>query len=449
VHCISIVWFPNTQKLTSHCKTSFSRFHVACRYRASPAVLSELADSEGGRESLLIRDTEGHTPLGVYCRHATDYHGLRVLVNRRPEAAAAMGDGRHLPLHRILFTFNLAVNVDCLRLIGNAYPRGLDSVDSRGMTPLALLCESYGAPLNVDIPKLRSGRTTLDRCLSKKIWLMARYLILAARTNRRWKTRAKTDGNITSEAQQTEQILHAVLRESSSSIEIVQLATVVHADQLGESDAEGDSPLHLCCRQRQSDCTVDISSEDSESSARDPLYEDDSVVFKRVNEGVTINEDPVNLESSQPDRDTNSSQRQRKYNPYRDYLLILYHILLSDMSAAGRCNNEGKYPFNLLVENGSTWRGGGVDRVLKSFPQALFSYELNNSLFAMALARTASYHTTCSNLDRLREEQTSCIGATFQLLRGKPTALEDVNLTTVSRSDSSKERPKLKKARTK
>jgi len=420
-------------------------FHVACRYRASPPVLAELADSDGGMDSLLIRDTEGHAPLGVYCQHATDYHGLFVLVNRAPEAAAAMGDGKHLPLHRILATFNLAVNVDCLRLLGTAYPSGLDSVDSRGMTPLALLCESYRGPLNVDIPKLRNGRMTLERCLSKKIWLMARYLILTARTNRRWKARTNTDGNA---SLQTELILHATLREPSSSVEIVQLATIIHSDQLRETDTNGESPLHICCRRRQSGCTVNSSSDiDETATCNTSSDDDDSLIFKRVNEGVMINEEPVNLEGSSPNREATSLQRRRKYNPCRDYLPILYNTLQRDITAAARCNNEGKYPLNLLVDKGSTWRGCGVDRVLKASPQALFSYELSNGLFAMALARTSSCDA-CSNPDRLREEQASCIGATFQLLRGKPTALECANLSTVL-SKSSGEGRKSKRVRIK
>lgn len=384
----------------------FHRFHVACRYKASPDVLAELADSEGGRDALLIRDREGHAPLGVYCRHATDYHGLRVLVERRPEAAAALGDGRQLPLHRILATFNLAVNVDCLWLIGNAFPRGLDLMDSRGMTPLALLCESYRGPLNVDIPKLQEARTTLDRCLSKKIWLMAQYLILTARTNRRWKARTNADGRATT------QVLQATLREPSSSLEIVQLASAVHVDQLRQTDAQGDLPLHLCCRRKQSG----YSDDEDAATVDSPSDDDDSSIFKRVNEGVTINEEPAHLESSMT----------RKYNPCRDYLPILYHILLKDLDAASKCNSEGKYPLNLLVEKGATWRGGGVDRVLKAFPRALFSYDLCNGLFAMALARIASYGPF-TDQDRLREEQTSCIGAMYQLLRGKPTALEVAN----------------------
>ena len=35
-------------------------------------------------------------------------------------------------------------------------------------------------------PKLRDGRTALSRCFSKKMWLMAKYLILARHTNLRY-----------------------------------------------------------------------------------------------------------------------------------------------------------------------------------------------------------------------------------------------------------------------
>lgn len=122
-----------------------------------------LASSPGGRAALLLRDNEGHTPLGAYCRHSADYYGMRVLVSHCPEAAATMGDGRRLPIHRTLASFNLAVNVDVLNLLGNAYPRGLLLKDAHGMTALALLCESYRGPINVDLPKLLSNQTTLGR----------------------------------------------------------------------------------------------------------------------------------------------------------------------------------------------------------------------------------------------------------------------------------------------
>jgi ankyrin repeat protein len=137
--------------------------HEACYYGASPEVLELMAIAEGGRDAMLMRDSQGHTPLGAYCRHAADFYGMRVLVNHCPQAAAAMADGRRLPIHRVLAAFNLAVNVDVLNLLGRAYPRGVYAKDSHGMTPLALLGQSYKGPMNVDLPKLHANRTTLGR----------------------------------------------------------------------------------------------------------------------------------------------------------------------------------------------------------------------------------------------------------------------------------------------
>jgi ankyrin repeat protein len=137
--------------------------HEACYYGASPDVLEVLAEAEGGREALLLRDREGYSPLGTYCRHAADFYAMRVLCDYCPEAAACMADGRRLPLHRVLTSFNLAVNVDVLNLLGMAYPRGIDTKDSHGMTPLALLCHTYKGPMNADLPKLHSNQTTLGR----------------------------------------------------------------------------------------------------------------------------------------------------------------------------------------------------------------------------------------------------------------------------------------------
>lgn len=389
-------------------------------------MLSVLANSDGGRNSLLIRDTEAHhTPLGVYCRHASDYHSLRVLVERCPDAAAAMGDGRTIPLHIILATFNLAVNVDCLKLLGGAYPPGLDLASSRGLTPLALLCESYKTPLTVDIPKLLDGRSVLERCLSHKIWLSARYLILAARANRRWEAHVGQNSK--------ELMLHATLREPSSSFEIVQLATIIHSNEVSERevDSNGDTALHLACRRRQCGPTVDSGAENDVSMFSDTSND---LVFTRVNEGIVINE-----ELASP------SRRQGSYSPGQDYLPILKHVLRCDITAAGRCNNDGKLPLNLLVDRGSAWTSGGVDIVLKASPKALFSYELSNALFVMALARTASFVRS----DRHNEaEEASSIGATFELLRGKPTALEFASGTSVQSRRSSRQR-KSKRTRTK
>lgn len=94
---------------------------------------------------------------------AADFYGVRTLVSHCPEAAAALGDGKRLPIHRLLASFNLAVNVDVLNLMGNAYPRGVNLKDSHNMTPLALLCQSYRGPMNVDIAKLLLNQTSLGR----------------------------------------------------------------------------------------------------------------------------------------------------------------------------------------------------------------------------------------------------------------------------------------------
>ena len=88
---------------------------------------------------------------------------MRILVNHCPEAASAVGDGKRLALHRVLASFNLAVNVDVLNLLVQAYPRGVALKDSHRMTPLALLCQSYKGPMNVDIPKLLANQTNMGR----------------------------------------------------------------------------------------------------------------------------------------------------------------------------------------------------------------------------------------------------------------------------------------------
>lgn len=146
--------------LNEECRTPL---HEAAYYGASPEVLDVLANAPGGRKALLMRDQEGHTPLGAYCRHAADFYGVRILVNHCPQAAAALADGERLAIHRVLASFNLAVNVDVLNLLGTAYPRGINLKDSHGMTPLALLCQSYTGPMNVDLPKLLANRTTIGR----------------------------------------------------------------------------------------------------------------------------------------------------------------------------------------------------------------------------------------------------------------------------------------------
>ena len=423
--------------------------HVACYHGASPAALAELADADGGNESLLVRDMEGHAPvsyargffrvgymtiieahdflriifcfqLGVYCKHATDFHGLRVLVEACPEAAAAVGDGKQLPLHRVVGAFNLTVNVDVLKLLGTAYPRGLSAKDSNGMSPLALLCNSYRSPLSIDLPKLKDGRTTLGRCLSNKIWLMVKYLVLAGRVNTEWNrshmiTEAGNldeDGNVVS-VPPPERMLHAALREPASSIEIIMLTLVIHQDQLPLADEDGNTPLHICCY-RDSGCT------EKGEDASDDLPADDDSVYERVNKECVIDNLPNGCEVDISNRGETSPRR--RYNPYADFNPILFYILSHDRSAAERRNKDGKYPLNILIDKGSTWIGGGVERVFKACPAALFSYEMNNSIFVRTLTRAASFRT--SNPFKLKEEQAKSIGALFQLLRGKPTVLE-------------------------
>lgn len=424
-------------------------FHVACRYRASPAVLAELADAEGGVSSLLIRDRDGNTPLGVYCKHATDYHGLRCLVERGPDAAAALGEGGQLPIHRLLATFNLAVNVDCLILLGSWYPRGLVIKDSRGMTPLALLCESYRGPLNVDIPKLRDGRTTLERCLSNKIWLMAEYLVGAARANKKWEKQERgRRGIVENDDRMLDELLslHPILREPSSSAEIVELATIINDDEIERADPHGDLPLHLCCRRKHSGDRQNSTKDNDENAAADDdvsldSFDDEGSIFKRANDEELMKNSEELSGGAAP------QQRQlRPYNQDQDYLKIINTILKCDETAASQCNKDGKYPLNLLIDKGSSWRAGGVESVSKAYPQALFSYEMNNGVFALALARTANYD--CSDRNRLAEVQACSIGATFQLLKGKPTVLEGASASThpinnrkaVRRSPRSKKR---------
>ncbi len=393
-------------------------FHVACYYGASPEVLAELSDVEGGREALLVRDVEGHAPLGVYCRHAADFYGMRVLVERCPEAAACLADGKRLPLHRVLSLFNLAVNVDVLNLLGTAYPRGVDTKDSHGMTPLALLCHSYQGPMNVDLPKLAGGQTTLGRCLSNKVWLMAKYLVLAGKANTKWnqkhtKVEDDEDGNPVIK-QPKERLLHATLRDPASSVEIVKLAAVIHKEQLKEADEDGNYPLHLCC-ERESGFT-----ENSLEYTTEEQSSDEDSVFERVNRDIQIDTTPISLETSEADG--RRARAMRNYNRFSNFLPILYSVLKNDMSAARLRNQEGKFPLNLLIDRKASWTGGGVDRVFKAFPAAIFSYEISNSILGKMLVRAAA--VTCNNPEHRKREEAANLGAFFELLRGKPTVLE-------------------------
>jgi len=434
--------------------------HVACFHGASPAAIAALADADGGDDSLLCRDMEGHAPLGVYCKHSTDFHGLRVLVERCSDAAAAVGDGKRLPIHRVLATFNLTVNVDVLKLLGTAYPRGIDAKDGNKMTALALLCNSYRSPLSIDLPKLKDGRTTLGRCLSNKIWLMVKYLVLSGKANRDWNTKHAIFDGVDEDGERVtvpppERILHATLRDPASSVEIVMLAMIIHSDQLFQSDEEGNRPLHLCCL-RDSGYTKQ---EDDDESDDEDLPPDDDEIFNRANSEHVVDHEPNGCEINITNRLGSSSRK--KYDPYMDFNPILHCVLSNDLDAAALRNSEEKFPFNILVEKGSTWVGGGIERVLKAFPGALFSYDMNTAVFVRAIGRVANYSysphdTNPGSVQRLKEEQAKCIGAVFQLLKGKPIVLERADearrrtrrKTSRESAQCTREMPKSKKSRT-
>ena len=74
-------------------------------------------------------------------------------MNHCSQAAAVLADDERLAIHRVLAAFNLAVNANVLNLLVAAHPRGT----------LALVCQSYKGPMNVDLPKLEANRTTLGR----------------------------------------------------------------------------------------------------------------------------------------------------------------------------------------------------------------------------------------------------------------------------------------------
>ncbi len=328
----------------------------------------------------------------------------------------------------MLATFNLTVNVDVLKLLGTAYPPGIDAKDGNKMTALALLCNSYRSPLSIDLPKLKDGRTTLGRCLSNKIWLMVKYIVLSGKANRDWNTKHAIFDGFDEDGERvtvppTERILHAILRDPASSVEIVMLAMIIHSDQLFQADEEGNRPLHLCCL-RDSGCTK--LNEDEESDDED-LPPDDDEIFNRANSEHVVDQEPNGCEIQITSR-LGSSPR-NTYDPYMDFNPILHSVLSNDLNAAGLRNSEEKFPLNILVEKGSTWVGGGIERVLKAFPGALFSYDMTTAVFVRAIGRVANYsyspnEMNAGSMQRLKEEQAKCIGAVFQLLKGKPIVLE-------------------------
>ena len=95
--------------------------------------------------------------------------------------------------------------------------------------------------------------------LSNKVMLMARYLIFAGKANRDWnilyQTKQSELGIDTEQiVKPKERLLHAALRDTATSEEVVHLAVIIDPNQLQEGDEEGNTPLHLACF-RESGCT--------------------------------------------------------------------------------------------------------------------------------------------------------------------------------------------------
>jgi ankyrin repeat protein len=86
--------------------------------------------------------------------------------------------------------------------------------------------------------------------------LMARYLIFNGKANRDWnrsQMRVNRDENGQG-IKPKKQLLHAALRDSATTEEIIKLAAIIEPNQIREVDEQGNTPLHLCCF-RESGCT--------------------------------------------------------------------------------------------------------------------------------------------------------------------------------------------------
>jgi hypothetical protein len=274
--------------------------------------------------------------------------------------------------------------------------------------------------------------------LSNKVMLMARYLILGGRANKEWNISQMRDDDDGSRTKPKERLLHATLRDLASSEEIVELATIIDPSQLHEADEEGNTPLHLCCL-RESGCTEYT----LDGDVLDMYGSDEDSVFHEVNDGSSVNEDPIPLETSE-----GSGRRillDHGYDPSASFIPILHSILRKNLSAARVRNNDGKFPFTILVERGASWEGGGIDQVFKANPAAIFSYNLSNALVATAMGRVSQPSETY--LGELKDEEEACLGAMFELLRGKPTVLEGANVEMLSDPETLKQRGKRRSKR--
>lgn len=253
---------------------------------------------------------------------------------------------------------------------------------------------------------------------------MAKYLILSGKANREWNQSHMVisqdeDGNEIQTIPK-ERLLHASLRDPASSDEIVQLAMIIEPKQIQEKDEDGNTPLHLCC-QRESGCTKFAASDEIKDQSEES--KDDSASYN-VNEGISIGDDPIPLETSEASGKQTLSDN--AYISHTNFIPILQSVLKRDLSAARVRNNEGKFPLNVLIDRGATWSRGGIDQVFKANPHAIFSYDLTNAVVAMAMGRVARASDVPP--EDLKNEEAACLRSMYDLLRGKPAVLEGVNM---------------------
>jgi hypothetical protein len=254
--------------------------------------------------------------------------------------------------------------------------------------------------------------------------LMARYLILNGRVNRVWNRTHMVigqdeDGDET-RTMPKERLLHAAVRDPASSDEIVQLAIIIDPNQLKEQDEDGNTPLHLCCL-RESGCTEYTVFRE----IREKLEEsDDDSVFEATNSGISVNEDPLPLESSEASGKRTLTEG--GYDPDANFIPILHSVLKRDFSAARMRNNEGNFPLQILIDRGASWSGGGIDQVFKANPAAIFSYDLSHTVVVKAMGRVSRVSKTIP--EELKREEAACLGSMYELIRGKPTVLEGANV---------------------
>lgn len=152
---------------------------------------------------------------------------------------------------------------------------------------------------------------------------------------------------------------------------------------------------------------------------------DDDSVYKSINNDIDIDTNPLPLETSEGSG-KRLLQEEQAYDATASFIPILHAILYRNKSAAKKRNKDGQFPFTVLVERGATWKGGGVDQVFKANPAAIFSFNLSNTVAVMAMGRVSC--PSDNPLGTQQEEEAACLGAIFELLKGKPTVLEGANI---------------------